>query len=85
MINLIQNVMLLRSDMHDAWDSHEIAVNPDVGTFIMLTSFSEDTRSFLSLKVMKILLGESLNSTTSKITICVHLMNFFVTIFIKLC
>jgi hypothetical protein len=29
-IDSIQNVILLRSDLHDAWDNYQIAVNPDV-------------------------------------------------------
>lgn len=29
-IDSIQNVILLRSDLHDAWDNYEFAVNPDV-------------------------------------------------------
>ena len=32
-IDSIQNVILLRSDLHDAWDSYRIAVNPDVCRF----------------------------------------------------
>jgi len=28
-IDSIQNVILLRSDLHDAWDNYEFAVNPD--------------------------------------------------------
>jgi hypothetical protein len=30
-IDSIQNVILLRSDLHDAWDNYEFAVNPDAG------------------------------------------------------
>ncbi|KIJ08760.1 hypothetical protein PAXINDRAFT_18119 [Paxillus involutus ATCC 200175] len=30
-IDSIQNVLLLRSDLHDAWDNYKIAVNPDKG------------------------------------------------------
>jgi hypothetical protein len=33
-IDSIQNVILLRSDLHDAWDNYKIAVNPDVCIFI---------------------------------------------------
>jgi hypothetical protein len=29
-IDSIQNVILLRSDLHDSWDNYEFAVNPDV-------------------------------------------------------
>jgi len=29
-IDSIQNVILLRSDLHGAWDNYQIAVNPDV-------------------------------------------------------
>ena len=29
-IDSIQNVILLRSDLHDAWDNYQIAVDPDV-------------------------------------------------------
>ena len=29
-IDSIQNVLLLRSDLHDAWDSYKFGVNPDV-------------------------------------------------------
>jgi hypothetical protein len=29
----IQNVIRLRSDLHDAWDSYKFAVNPDVCDF----------------------------------------------------
>ena len=32
-IDSIQNVVLLRSDLRDAWDSYRFAVNPDVCDF----------------------------------------------------
>ena len=32
-IDSIQNVIHLRSDLRDAWDSYKIAVNPDVCLF----------------------------------------------------
>ena len=32
-IDSIQNVILLRSDLHDAWDNYRFAVNPDVCIF----------------------------------------------------
>ena len=32
-IDSIQNVILLRSDLHDAWDNYKFAVNPDVCIF----------------------------------------------------
>ena len=35
-IDSIQNVILLRSDLHDAWDSYQIVVNPDVCTNFFL-------------------------------------------------
>ena len=35
-IDSIQNVILLRSDLHDAWDSYKFAVHPDVCTFFRL-------------------------------------------------
>jgi len=34
-IDSIQNLMLLRSDVHDAWDSYDLAVNPDQGYVII--------------------------------------------------
>jgi len=30
-IDSVQNMILLRSDLHDAWDSYKLAVNPDRG------------------------------------------------------
>jgi hypothetical protein len=35
-IDSIQNVLLLRSDLHDAWDNYKFAVNPDVCDFPLL-------------------------------------------------
>lgn len=32
-IDSIQNVILLRNDLHDAWDNYMFAVNPDVCIF----------------------------------------------------
>ena len=29
----IQNVFMLRSDLHDMWDNYEFSVNPDVSVF----------------------------------------------------
>jgi hypothetical protein len=37
-IDSIQNVLLLRSDLHDAWDNYKFAVNPDVCDFPLLAS-----------------------------------------------
>jgi len=34
-IDSIQNVMLLRSDLHDAWDNYKIGVNPDRGYIVI--------------------------------------------------
>jgi hypothetical protein len=33
-IDSIQNVILLRGDLHDAWDNYKFAVNPDVCAFL---------------------------------------------------
>ena len=38
-IDSIQNVVLLRSDLHDAWDSYKFAVNPDVCSFFIYTQY----------------------------------------------
>lgn len=37
-IDSIQNVILLRSDLHDAWDGYRFAVNPDVRDFPLSVS-----------------------------------------------
>jgi hypothetical protein len=37
-IDSVQNVISLRSDLHDAWDSYKFAVNPDVCDFSRLAS-----------------------------------------------
>lgn len=37
-IDSIQNVILLRSDLHDAWDNYQIAVNPDVCIIIIFSA-----------------------------------------------
>ena len=42
-IDSIQNVILLRSDLHDAWDSYRFGVNPDVRFYAL----------FVVLKKMK--------------------------------
>ncbi|KAF8323479.1 uncharacterized protein EI90DRAFT_3076774 [Cantharellus anzutake] len=34
-IDSIQNVLLLRSDLHDAWDNYEFGVNPDRGHVVI--------------------------------------------------
>ncbi|KIJ13060.1 hypothetical protein PAXINDRAFT_117504 [Paxillus involutus ATCC 200175] len=34
-IDSIQNVLLLRGDLHDAWDNYKIAVNPDEGYIVI--------------------------------------------------
>jgi hypothetical protein len=36
----LQNVLLLRSDLHYAWDNHCFAVNPSVCIFPLLASIS---------------------------------------------
>ena len=38
-IDSIQNVILLRSDLHDAWDNYEFAVDPDVCIFFIYTQY----------------------------------------------
>jgi len=32
-VDSIQNVFMLRSDLHDMWDNYEFSVNPDVSVF----------------------------------------------------
>lgn len=38
-IDSIQNVMLLRGDLHDAWDNYKFSVNPDVRIFLIYTPY----------------------------------------------
>ena len=33
-IDSVQNVITLRSDLHDAWDNYEFGVNPNVGSIL---------------------------------------------------
>ena len=37
----IQNIILLRSDLHDAWDNYKFAVNPDVCPYPYPVQFVE--------------------------------------------
>ena len=37
-IDSIQNVILLRSDLHDAWNSYKFAVNPDVCSSLSISN-----------------------------------------------
>ena len=39
-IDSIQNMILLRSDLHDAWDNYMFGVNPDVCIFHQSPVFS---------------------------------------------
>ena len=36
-IDSIQNVLLLRADLHNAWDNYKFAVNPDVRLLSILS------------------------------------------------
>ena len=38
-IDSVQNVITLRSDLHDAWDNYEFGVDPNVSTLYDLASF----------------------------------------------
>jgi hypothetical protein len=91
-IDSIQNVLLLRSDLHDAWDNYKFAVNPDVCMFcpylvsvLTIRSDSAGMWSFRSFPGTMILLERSSNSITSPTTMCGPLMSFSVTIFFKVC
>ena len=33
-IDTVQNVITLRSDLHDAWDNYEFGVDPNVSTIL---------------------------------------------------
>ena len=33
-IDTLQNVITLRSDLHDAWDNYEFGVDPNVSTIL---------------------------------------------------
>jgi len=39
-VDSIQNVILLRSDLHDAWDNYMFGVDPDVCNFSFIPSIS---------------------------------------------
>jgi len=45
-IDSIQNVLLLRGDLHDAWDNYKIAVNPDVCDLPLLASGHQPSHEF---------------------------------------
>jgi HNH endonuclease len=93
-IDSLQNVLLLRSDLHNAWDNYCIAVNPSVCVFLLLASmlpvlglnsYSEDTLSSPSFLATTTSLERSSILAISWILIRVLLTNFSAIIFFKLC
>ena len=38
-IDSLQNLITLRSDLHDAWDNYEFGVDPDVSSIVRFTAF----------------------------------------------
>ena len=40
-IDSVQNVITMRSDLHDAWDNYEFGVDPNVGSILGYTLLLE--------------------------------------------